>query len=129
MLPSWAFRAWGRAAAPPGWAVVWAQWDSLVRSFVERYFEAHPTFGAGAGRHEFDGRLPDWSPGAFEHEVAQLREDRRRALAFDPAALDEPRRFERELLVAVTDADLFWLEEAEWHRRNPLFYSGPLDPN
>src|SRR3954464_1594754 len=85
-----------------------AQWDSLVKSFVERYFEAHPTFGAGSGRHEFDGRLPDWSPGSFEHEVAQLREDRRRALAFDPAALDEPRRFERELLVAVTDADLFW---------------------
>jgi len=106
-----------------------AQWDELVRSFVESYFEAHPTFAAGAGRHELDGRLPDWSPAAFEDEVARLRQDRRRALAFDAAVLDEPRRFERELLVAVTDADLFWLEEAEWHWRNPLFYSGPLDPN
>ncbi|HEX4965683.1 MAG TPA: DUF885 domain-containing protein [Thermoanaerobaculia bacterium] len=106
-----------------------AAWDEHVRSFVERYFEAHPTFGAGSGRHEFDGRLPDWSPAAFEHEVARLRDDRRRALAFDPGSLDAARRFERELLVAVTEADLFWLEEAEWHRHNPLFYSGPLDPN
>src|SRR5436305_5308667 len=116
-------------ALPAGATAAAAQWDDLVKSFVERYFEAHPTFGAGSGRHELDGRLPDWSPGAFEHEVARLREDRRQALAFDAAALDEPRRFERELLVAVTDADLLWLEEAEWHRRNPLFYSGPLDPN
>src|SRR5436309_441140 len=116
-------------ALPAGATGAAAQWEDLVKSFVARYVAAHPTFGAGSGRHEFDGRLPDWGPAAFEHEVARLREDRRRALAFDPAALDEPRRFERELLVAVTDADLFWLEEAEWHRRNPLFYSGPLDPN
>jgi hypothetical protein len=29
----------------------------------------------------------------------------------------------------VVDSDLFWLEAAEWPRRNPLFYAGPLDPN
>ncbi len=104
-------------------------WDATVRSFVEGYFERHPAFAAGAGRHEFDGRLPDWSPEAFVDEVERLREDRRRALGFDPATLDEARCFERELLIAVTDADLFWLEEAESHRSNPLFYSGRLDPN
>src|SRR4051812_15287109 len=106
-----------------------AAWDATIKSFIEAYFERHPAFAAGAGRHEFDGRLPDWSPEAFVDESARLREDRRRALGFDPATLDETRRFERELLVAVTDADLFWLEEAESHRSNPLFYSGRLDPN
>ncbi len=111
----------GQAGAEP--------WDALVASFIERYFEAHPTFGAGAGRHELDGRLPDWSPEAFEREVARLRDDRRRALDFAPALLDEPRRFERELLVSITESDLFWLEEAQSHRSNPLYYSAPLDPN
>ncbi|MEA2600439.1 MAG: hypothetical protein QOF89_1431 [Acidobacteriota bacterium] len=106
-----------------------AAWDATVKSFIEGYFERHPAFAAGAGRHEFDGRLPDWSPEAFVDEVARLREDRRRAVDFDPATLDEARRFERELLIAVTDADLFWLEEAESHRSSPLFYSGRLDPN
>ena len=105
------------------------EWDALVASFVEQYFEAHPTFAAGAGRHELDGRLPDWSPEAFEQELARLRDDRRRALAVDAASLDGPRRFERELLVAVIESDLFWLEEAESHRCNPLFYSAPLDPS
>ncbi len=96
-----------------------ALWDALVASFVERYFEAHPTFGAGAGRHELDGRLPDWSLEAFDREVAQLQLARQQALGFDPALLDETRRFERELLVAVTESDLFWLEEASRTARTP----------
>src|SRR5262245_31009589 len=101
-------------------SAVGAAWDATVKSFVEDYFERHPAFAAAAGRHEFDGRLADWSPESFADEVASLREDRRRALSFDPATLDEARRFEREVLISVTDADLFWLEEAESYRSNPL---------
>lgn len=103
-------------------------WDRLVRSFLDAYFEVHPTFAAGAGRHEYDGRLPDWSPENLEAEVPRLRAERARIAEFDAATLDERRAFEREILTAVVDADLFWLE-AEWHWRNPLFYAGHLDPN
>jgi hypothetical protein len=118
----------GKTAAGQAEAAA-TRWDALVTSFVERYFETHPTFAAGAGRHELDGRLPDWSPEAFEREVARLREDRRRALGFSATLLDGPRSFERELLVAVIESDLFWLEEAESQRCNPLFYAAALDPN
>jgi hypothetical protein len=110
-------------------AAIAGSWDRHVRSFLAGYFDAHPTFAAGAGRHEFDGRLPDWSPEAIEAEVARLRGERSRTAEFDSATLDERRAFEREILMAVVDADLFWLEAAEWHRRNPLFYAGSLDPN
>jgi len=110
-------------------AAVGGSWDRLVRSFLDGYFEVHPTFAAGAGRHEYDGRLPDWSAERVEGEIARLHSERARAAEFDPAMLDERRAFEREILTAVIDADLFWLEAAEWHRRNPLFYAGPLDPN
>jgi hypothetical protein len=104
-------------------------WDRFVRSFLDGYFELHPTFAAGAGRHELDGRLPDWSPEAVAREAAWLRAERAEAEGFDPATLDERRCFEREVVKVVVDADLFWLEDAEWHRRNPLFYTGPLDPS
>ena len=110
-------------------AAVAGSWDRLVRSFLDGYFEAHPVFAAGAGRHEFDGRLPDWSLEGLEAEKARLRAERARAQEIDPATLDERRAFEREILMAVVDADLFWLEAAEWHRRSPLFYAGRLDPN
>jgi len=110
-------------------SVVAGGWDHGVRSFLDGYFELHPTFASGAGRHEYDGRLPDWSPEGFEREIAWLRAEKARAAEFDPATLDERRAFERELLSVIVDSDLFWLEDAEWHRRNPLFYAGAIDPN
>ena len=110
-------------------SVVAGGWDHFVRSFLEGYFERHPTFAAGAGRHEFDGRLPDWSPEGLASEAAWLKGERARAEEFDPATLDERRAFEREMLKVVIDSDLFWLETAEWPRRNPMYYAGPIDPS
>jgi hypothetical protein len=106
-----------------------AAWDRFVTSFLEDYFEAHPVFAAGAGRHELDGRLPDWSREGLEAETARLRAERRKAEAFDPAPLDPRRRFERDYLLAQIDCDLFWRTEAEQPYRNPMFYAGPLDPS
>ncbi len=110
-------------------SVIAGGWDHFVRSFLGGYFERHPTFAAGAGRHEFDGRLPDWSPEGLAAEAAWLKAERARAEEFDPATLDERRAFEREMLKVVADSDLFWLEAAEAPRRNPLYYAGPIDPS
>lgn len=110
-------------------SVVSASWDRFVRSFLEGYFEARPTFAAGSGLHEYDGRLPDWSPEALDGEVARLKDEHARITAFDPDTLDEDRRRERDLLLTVTEADLFWMEEIESPRRYPLFYAGHMDPS
>ncbi len=106
-----------------------AGWDAFVNGFIESYFVANPNFAVYAGRHEFDGKLPDWSREGLSQEVARLRAERGRATGFDAGALDERRRFERDYLVSVIDRDLFWLESAERPFKNPLFYSEALDPN
>ncbi|HSB34025.1 MAG TPA: DUF885 domain-containing protein, partial [Nitrospirota bacterium] len=93
------------------------------------YFAAHPDAAVYAGRHEFDGRLPDWSRTHLDREVRRLRKERERALSFNPADLDERRRFERDYLTAVIDGKLFWLTSAEWPYKNPVFYERALDPN
>ena len=59
-------------------AIAAGSWDRFVRSFIDGYFEIHPTFAARAGRHDLDGRLPDWSPEAIEREIAWLRWERDR---------------------------------------------------
>jgi hypothetical protein len=110
-------------------SAVAGSWDRFVESFLVDYFETHPTFAAGAGRHEFDGRLPDWSPEGIRGGVERLRRDRIQAEAFDPVTLDDRRAFEREALLAVIDSDLFWIAEAEWPWRNPLFYASAMDPS
>lgn len=105
-----------------------ADWSRFVRSFLEEYFDHSPTFASNAGRHEFDGRLPDWSGDGLRRKIAWLREQRAAAEAFDPEPLDPPRRLEREHLIAQIDCELFWLADAEIPWRNPLYYAYPFDP-
>ena len=38
-----------------------AEWAGVQQRFTERFFERNPEFAASQGKHEFDGRLPDWS--------------------------------------------------------------------
>ncbi len=98
-----------QAAASPNTA----QWDAYVNEFLNNYFTAHPDAGVLAGRHEFDGKLPDWSDEGIKREIARLHSERDRAMKFDAASLDERTRFERDYLVAQIDKDLFWMESAD----------------
>ncbi|MDQ3566319.1 MAG: DUF885 domain-containing protein [Pseudomonadota bacterium] len=104
-------------------------WDTFVDRFVEDYFVAHPDFAVRAGRHEFDGKLPDWSRAGLAKEAERLGSNRKRALEFDPAKLDKQQRFERDYLIAVIERDLFWLTSARWPFKNPMAYASALDPN
>ena len=104
-------------------------WDKFVDEFIDAYFAAHPDEAVVAGRHELDGRLPDWSPDGIKREIGRLHEARERAMSFGDAPLDEQRRFERDYLVARVDGTLFWLESAETPFKNPYFYADPLDPD
>ncbi len=47
------------------------QWAKITDGFVENYFRAQPFFAAQAGRHEFDGQLPDLSAHGIKREIAR----------------------------------------------------------
>lgn len=104
-------------------------WDSYVNEFLEAYFVAHPDFAVRAGRHEFDGKLPDWSAEGIANEIKRLRAARERVSRFRDGALNRAQRLERDYVLSVIDADLFWLESAEWPYRNPYFYADAIDPD
>ena len=105
-----------------------AAWDAHVARFIEAGFVANPVAAVYAGRHEFDGRLPDLSAAALRRDVARLESEQARTQAFNPAGLSTDRQREREYLTAALDVDLFWRKEAEWPYRNPAFYLGLIDP-
>jgi hypothetical protein len=105
-----------------------ADWDKYVAGYLQAYFAVHPDIAVNAGRHEFDGKLPDFSREAIDREIARLHSERDRAAAYN-SGLDQRQRFERDYLIAAIDADLFWLESAQWPYRNPYFYSNPVDPS
>jgi Bacterial protein of unknown function (DUF885) len=97
-------------------------WPELRQPLVEAYLKAHPMFAVFAGRHEYDGQLPDWSAEGIASEIRRLHAFRDRALAVPDASLGEDARFERDNFVARVDRDLFWLETAEAPFTNPAFY-------
>lgn len=97
-------------------------WASTRDALIEEYLEAHPAFAVVAGRHEYDGVLPDWSADGIAAEIARLHASKERAQRFADAALSEAERFERDYFIARMDRDLFWLETADAPFRNPAFY-------
>jgi Bacterial protein of unknown function (DUF885) len=107
-----------------------AAWTKYLRQFEEGYFALDPPFAVRQGRHEYDGRLPDWSAAGLRHAVQWLHAQRTQAEAFDQNALSAQQRFERQYLLSRIDTDLFWREEAEQPFTNPAFYlASSLEPS
>jgi hypothetical protein len=119
------------AASPPAnpAAAGDAGWPAFAAGFIEARLEADPYFAVGSGRHEFDGRMPDWSRAAIEADAAALREALASAHEFESATLTAPERFERDYLMWVIETQLFWLVNAEQPFRNPAWYLDRLDPS
>ena len=103
-------------------------WEAYVSAFVEWTFDSSPDVAVWAGRHEYDGRLPDWSEIGLHKTIERLHRERVRAESIEPATLSEQQRFERKRLLAEIDERLFWLETAEWPYRSPSYYGWQLDP-
>ncbi|MBA3563255.1 MAG: DUF885 domain-containing protein [Gammaproteobacteria bacterium] len=104
-------------------------WDDFVSGYIERYFELNPPAGVTAGRHEFDGRLPDLSEAGIARAVQWLRDAQQRARGFGDDALGERERFERDHLIAASEALLFNLVTSDFVHTNPVFYSNFTSPS
>jgi uncharacterized protein (DUF885 family) len=112
---------------PKASATTTMPWSQFVDQFIEHYLQSHPTFAVNAGRHEFDGRMPDWSPAGIERDIAHLHQQRLAASTYNAAQLTPRERFERDYLLTSIDRDLFWLEKAQAPFKNPEFYFGTID--
>jgi uncharacterized protein (DUF885 family) len=112
-----------------GTAIADAAWDSWSAQFLEGYFAAFPSFAVNAGRHEFDGLVPDLSARGLKARADQLRAWRQEARAQDPALLSRDRRFERDLTVWYLGRALFWLTETDWRTKNPMLNRGAVNPS
>ncbi len=110
-------------------AVSSAEWNAFVETFITDTFTANPHQGVYAGRHEFDGKLPDLSAAGLSREAGRLHTARDRARAFDEASLDPAQRYERDYVLNAIDGDLFWLETMQWPTVNPGYYGWAIDPN
>src|SRR5262249_22304764 len=89
-------------------------WDRFVTGGIDAWFQADPPFAVYQGRHEFDGRFPDWTGAGITKWVARLHALRDSASAFRLNPADTARTFERRYVLARIDRELFWVERADW---------------
>jgi hypothetical protein len=112
----------------PGPARPASEWQGFVSTTVEQYFQLDPSFAVYQGRHDFDGKLPDWSAAGIHKVIDYWRLIYSQAQGF--TGLDSNQQFERDHLLHIIRGQLFWLEDAESPYTNPTFYvNGGLDPN
>ncbi|MEO9849916.1 MAG: DUF885 domain-containing protein [Reichenbachiella sp.] len=104
------------------------KWDVLVNNFIEEYFVLEPTVAIHAGRHEFDGQLPDFSYEGISGKIMMLKKYRSEVQFFESADLDSIRLFEKKHLLSIIQSQLFWLEQARWPYRNFRYYRSILSP-
>ncbi|HET9032354.1 MAG TPA: DUF885 domain-containing protein [Dokdonella sp.] len=104
-------------------------WQAAVNGFINGYFEHNPTFAANAGKHEFDGKLPDFSSAGLTGNSRWLHAQRDEIASFTDDKLDAQQRFQREYALAVIDGQLFTLEDSGFPYNNPAFYTETLSPS
>ena len=103
--------------------------ETAVDAFIDGYFQRNPVFAANAGKHEFDGKLPDYSAAGLKATADWLHAQRDAFAAFGDDRLDAQGRYRRDYVLAVIDGQLFWLEDSGFPYGNPAFYSGDLSPS
>ena len=104
-----------------------SEWPGFVTQTVEEIFALNPTFAVFQGRHDFDGRLPDWSEAGINRAIASLRAIYAAASGFTGLSVEQ--QFERDYLLIVIRGELYALEDADLPYTNPYFYIGALDPD
>jgi uncharacterized protein (DUF885 family) len=121
-----------KAAAPPAApdprVEAQAGWTQFASQFLEDTFKAQPFLAVQAGRHEFDGQMPDMSAGAIAKEIERLEAVQAKAESFKADDLTDAQRFEREYVMHVAGSDIFWMDRARAPFVNPAWYIDRLDP-
>ena len=116
-----------RASAP---AAQPTRWTAFRDAYIEELFRLDPGFAIYQGRHDFDGRVQDWSPEGLKRIGDFYRRSIAAARAMPVRGLSSQERFERDYLLKVTEGRLFWLDDADQPHTNPQWYvNAGLDPN
>ncbi|MCY4557460.1 MAG: DUF885 domain-containing protein [Chloroflexi bacterium] len=99
--------------------------DNLAERAIREHWEFVPTAGSRIGRHEYDGRLPDFSSGRVARRIEELHRSLGQLSALpssDELAAHDHSRMEglsRSLLEMFLRRELFNLEEMRTLHNNP----------
>jgi len=99
---------------------------SALDTFFDSYYRLRPVNATFTGVHEFDDRLPDWSPDGLAAAVDEMRRLRASidSASASPVDLRDVGARDRALASAFLDVQIAELEGAHFQRRNPSLAIG-----
>ncbi len=104
-----------------------SDFEGLAQRLVEEYWSFYPTAGSHMGRHEYDGRLPDLSPGSLLRRVQQVEKGLDQVSTLDSQARDADESLSRRLLELLLRREHFSLTESRPLANNPMRQVGYLN--
>jgi hypothetical protein len=99
----------------------------LAQHQIREYWDFYPTAGSRIGRHEYDGRLPDLSPGRVRRRIDGLRHGLAQLSGIPNDPLEPPQRLSHHLLELFLKRELFNLEVLRPMENNPMSQVGFLN--
>ena len=106
---------------------VFQAFSDLAQHQIREYWDFYPTAGSRIGQHEYDGRLPDLSPGKVRHRIEVLHHGVAQLSGIPSDTLDSPQRLSHHLLELFLKRELFNLEETRSVENNPMRQVGFLN--
>ena len=100
--------------------------DALEAEIADALFDIAPTWAVQLGRHDFDGRLPDYSKSSTDAWAARARNLLARLADLPDDVLSADRKIDRFLLRLALEGNLFDLEDARKLDTNPMAYLSVL---
>lgn len=94
-----------------------------AEKFIDRLMEEAPVAATQLGDHRFDDRLTDYSKGALQRQLQEVKGVTEEFASFDTTNFDVDARIDHRLTLQVAKSILRDLEKFRSHLRNPGTYS------
>jgi uncharacterized protein (DUF885 family) len=99
-------------------------WAEFAATTIDEYYRRNPQSAVNEGLHQYDGQMSDLSMAALEEYASWV--DSVLAEAASYTNLEGVEAFERDYMSTSLNGSLFWLRDAEYPQKNPLFYLGSI---
>jgi uncharacterized protein (DUF885 family) len=107
-----------KSAAPMGAAK--QPWAEFAATTIDEYYRRNPASAVNEGLHQYDGQVADQSMAAIEEYASWIDSVLTEAASY--TGLEGVEAFERDYMSTSLNGSLFWLRDAEYPVKNPLYY-------
>ncbi len=103
-----------------------AEFNAVVDKYFDFYFSFHPSEATGAGFHQYDNKLEDYSAASHAQQIRGLKDYLSKFEAIDASKLPPYTQGDREWIISSIHSGLLELEDIQMWKKDPDSYTGGI---